>query len=287
MLRQYYLLTKPGIIRGNLFTALAGFFLASHGNIDFTRLFFMAFGIGLVIASGCVFNNYIDRIIDSKMERTKARALVTGKISQSNAIFYGLILGMVGFLSLLQMTTITATVAALIGFVFYVVIYAFAKRKSEMGTVVGSISGAVPPVVGYTAVTNKFDLGALLLLLVLVAWQMPHFYSIAIFRLKEYKEAGIPVLPSIQGMRATKIQIIFYVIAFIIISTLFYLLGLAGLLYFIVMLTLGGVWLVKGLAGFSSLDDNKWGRMMFGYSLLVLTSFCVLISIGTFLPFGL
>ncbi len=280
-MRDYYLLTKPGIIRGNIIAAIAGFFFAAHGSINIFLLIEMVFGLSLVIASGCVFNNYIDRIIDSKMARTKKRALVAKTISVKNAFTFGTILGVLGVTVLLMVNTLTAVTGAL-GFFFYVVVYSIWKRKSEYGTLVGSISGAIPPVVGYVAVANTIDVGAALLFLVLVAWQMPHFYSIAIYRSNDYKDAGIPVLPIVRGVKNAKIQILLYICAFIIVTSLFTFLGYAGYVYLITISLVSLVWLYIGIKGFNATDEIVWAKKMFGFSLLNLLAFCIMLSLDSF-----
>lgn len=281
MLRNYYLLTKPGIIRGNIIAALAGFLFAARGNVNILTMFEMAIGLSLVIASGCVFNNYIDRTIDRKMDRTKKRALAKRTIPVKNALMFGTVLGFLGVLALININTITALTACL-GFFFYVVVYSIWKRKSEYGTLVGSISGAVPPVVGYVAVTNRFDVPALLLFAVLVAWQMPHFYSIAIYRMNDYEDAGIPVLPIVRGIKNTKLQILYYICAFIVITSLFTFLGYAGYLYLIIISLVSLIWLYIGVKGFGAKEETKWAKKMFGFSLLNLLAFCIMLSLDSF-----
>jgi protoheme IX farnesyltransferase len=283
-IKEYYELTKPGIVYGNALTVIAGFLLASRGHVNLWLLVATVLGISLVIASACVFNNYIDRDIDKKMSRTKKRALALGVISGSAALVYGTILGVFGFGILALYTNALTVWIGLFAMAMYVVVYGIAKRRSPFGTVVGSVSGALPPVIGYAAVTNTLDLGALLLFLILMVWQMPHFYAIAIYRHKEYAAAGIPVLPVKKGMRTAKRQIIAYIVGFIVVAMLLNIFHYTGIMYAIVMLALGGVWLVKGLKGLHHNDDVAWARGMFFFSLIVLTVFCVLLSVDVFLP---
>lgn len=284
MFKSYYLLTKPGIIYSNVLTATGGFFLAAKGHFDILLFLAMLFGLGFVIASACVFNNYIDRGIDSKMTRTQKRALVTKQISVSQALLFAAILGIFGFSLLLFYTNLLTAFVAFIGFFFYVVIYSIWKRRSEFGTVVGSVSGAVPPVVGYCAVTNRFDIGALLLFFILVVWQMPHFYAIATFRSKDYAAASIPVLPLKKGMQQTKVQMLLYIIAFLISVTLLTLLRYTGYLFLLVILALGIYWLVIAVQGFYSHDEKHWARQMFFFSLILIGAFSILLMVNDFLP---
>jgi len=283
-IRSYYNLTKPGIIMGNTISNVAGFALAAQSSFSINVFLAAVVGLSLVIASACVFNNVIDRGIDSKMKRTRSRGLVTGEVPVPNAFIFGLLLGIVGFALLLILTTQVATAVALIGFFVYVVVYGYAKRKSSLGTIVGSIAGAVPPVVGYTAVTNRMDTAAWILFYILVFWQMPHFYAIAMYRLKDYKAAKIPVLPAIKGMAATKVTIVLYIIAFTLTAPLLSIFGYTGFTYFIISALLGLLWLWNAIAGYRNQTDVAWAKRLFGFSLVVLTVLCIMISIERVFP---
>jgi heme o synthase len=284
LIRNYYLLTKPGIIYSNLLTALGGFFLAERGSFDARVFFALSIGLGCVIASACVFNNYIDQGIDAKMDRTKKRALVQKSVSGRDALIFGTILGITGFSLLLFYTNITAASIALIGFFFYVVIYSISKRKTVWGTVIGSISGAVPPAVGYCAVTNNIDLTALLLFIILMLWQMPHLYAIAIFRKDDYAAAFIPVLPLKKGMLRTKEQIVIYILAYLIAVGSLTAFGYTGYSFLIINLLFGIIWLGMALKGFHVTDNQKWARKLFFYSLVVIVMFSILLALNFLLP---
>ena len=284
MIKTYYLLTKPGIIYGNSINTAGGFLLAAKGVID--PLLFLAalIGTAFVIGSACVFNNYIDREIDEKMARTKKRALVTGDIPVKNALIFGTLLGILGFLILFSYTNLLTGVIGVIGVVMYVVVYGYFKRRTVHGTLIGSISGAIPPVAGYTAVTNSVDTGAILLFLILVFWQMPHFYAIAVYRLEDYKKAGIPVLSVVKGIPTTKKQILFYTAGFILASLLLSFFGYTGYTYAIVIGILGLWWLKMAIDGFKTENDIQWARKVFKFSLIVTLVFSALISLEVVLP---
>ncbi len=283
MFKLYYNLTKPGIIYGNALTAAAAFFLASKNHISPTLLLSVLAGLSLVIASGCVFNNYADRKIDKNMERTKNRALVTGQIPGFKALIFASILLLLGVVILHYHTTTAALLAALLGFFVYVFLYTPLKRRSVYATLIGSIAGATPPVVGYTAVTGKLDAGAIILFIILVVWQMPHFYSIAIYRLKDYAAAQVPVLPVKKGIPHTKIYILIYIIAFLVASIMLTLFKFTGYIYLVVVALLSLAWLRLSLKGFAVADNTQWARKMFHLSLIVLTSLCVIIPIDAFI----
>ena len=199
MLRNYYQVTKPGIIFANMISATGGYFLASKGDVDISLPMTIA-GISLVIASGCVLNNYLDRDLDRRMARTCNRVLARGLMSPTAAGCYALALG-VGGMALLALTTNILCVAILFaGFLVYVGIYSlYLKRHSIHAPLVGSLAGATPPVAGYCAASGQFDMGALILFSIFALWQMPHFYAIAIYRLDDYAAAGIPVFPLQRG----------------------------------------------------------------------------------------
>lgn len=284
MIKTYYWLTKPGIVYSNAIAAAAGFFLASRWDFKFLTFISLLAGTSLIVACGGVFNNYIDRDIDKKMKRTKKRALPSGKITGRAALAYGTVLGAAGFgLLALYTNAITCAIGAL-GLFFYVVVYGAAKRRTPHGTLIGTISGATPPVAGYAAFTNHLDGGALLLFLVLVCWQMPHFYSIAIFRLKDYRAAGLPVLPAVKGLRRTKLEILVYTALFTGVVFLLTIFGYTGVIFLVVMAGLGAYWLWRGIRGFKAKDDTVWARQMFGLSIVVLLSLSVMLAVGSVLP---
>ncbi len=244
----------------------------------------MLVGLSLVMASACVFNNYLDRGLDRHMDRTRSRALVTGEVSGLAGVSFAVVLGLCGAGVLWALTNPLTLGIAAFGFLAYVVLYGFAKRHSVHGTVVGSLSGAVPPVVGYVAVTGQIDLTAWLLFGILTVWQMPHFYAIAMFRYQDYQAAGLPVLPVSRGKRETKVQMLAYIVAFIPMTLLLAYIGSAGVVYAAVMLLLGAWWVRLAVAGFSAADDTAWARRVFKFSLLILLVFSALIAASSVLP---
>ena len=281
MVKAHVILTKPGIILGNIITTAGGFALASRGHLDYGLFLFTLIGLSFVIASSCVFNNYIDRHVDAKMARTKNRALAQGAISSKNALIFGTLLGLIGAVVLFFYTNILTLSIALAGFFIYVFPYSFGKYRTSQGTLIGSIAGAAPPLVGYCAVTNSFDLGALLLFLIVVLWQMPHFYAIAIYRFNDYNRAGVPVLPVKKGMHTTKVHMVFYTIAFIVAALLLTVFDYTGYVYFTVAALLGLAWLWLCMKGFKASSDARWARQVFLFSLVVITGVCLAMAFDT------
>jgi protoheme IX farnesyltransferase len=283
VVRDYYRLTKPGIIYGNALPATAGFLLASKGHFRFGLYLAMIIGLSAIIGAACVYNNYIDRELDRTMTRTKKRALVVGTITGPQALKFATSLAIFGELLLGIYTNTLTLVIALFGLVAYVWLYGVAKRRSVHGTLVGSLSGAVPPVVGYVAVMNHIDLAAGLLFIILILWQMPHFYAIAMFRSKDYRSAGLPVLPVVSGVKRTKVQIIAYAGAFVAACSLLNVFGYTGFVYLVGMIGIGLAWVVRGIQGFKAHDDELWARKMFLFSLYVLSLWSLLVGLNYWL----
>lgn len=278
---RFFSVVKPGIIFGNLVTLCGGFFLATRDDFNFWLWLATLLGMALVIASGCVFNNYIDRDIDQLMQRTKNRVLVKGLMAPQTAIAYAIFLGLAGFVVLGIITNLLTLILALIGFLVYVGVYSLAlKRRSTMGTVIGGVAGAIPPVVGYCAVTDRFDLGAILLFLILFLWQMPHFYAISIYRMQDFAAASLPILPLKKNIRYTKIVMLLYILAFTIVSVLPSIFGYTGFFYFSVAFALGLLWLVLGLQGLIAKNDElRWARKMFLFSIINITLVCIAMAV--------
>jgi heme o synthase len=284
-IKTYYSLTKPGVLYGNALTAAAGFLLASAGEVNWFSFLALLAGSTFVIASACVINNYLDQDIDAKMTRTKKRALVSKEIPGSHAVILGVVLGVLGFLILILYTNPLVVILGAIGIIDYVVFYGmWGKRMSMHGTLVGSISGAIPIISGYVAVTGVIDMGAIIVFLILFFWQMPEFYSIAIYRMEEYKKASIPVISVVKGIGHTKLQIMIYTILFVISTLLLYTFGYVGLLYLIIIGILDLLWLRIAIQGLFTQSHSIWARKMFRFSLIILLVFCLMISLNGVLP---
>lgn len=277
---KFFSVTKPGIIFGNIITVSGGYFLGSQNHFYFLPFLAALIGMSLIIASGCVFNNFIDQDIDVLMERTKNRPLVTGSISGKVAIIYAVILGIVGLGVLYFFTNLLTVLTAVVGLFFYVVVYTlWLKRRSIYGTIIGGVAGAVPPVAGYCAATNRFDSGAVVLFLILFLWQIPHFYAISIYRLKDFTAASIPILPVEKDIRYTKLSMLVYIVAFTFACIMPTILGYIGIIYFVAALSLGLVWLLLGIQGLKTKDDAAWARKMFLFSIVNITLLCVMMLV--------
>ena len=279
--KGYVQVTKPGIIFGNLISVAGGFLLAAKGDVDLVLMLASLVGLSLVVASGCAINNCIDRDIDAKMQRTCKRVTVTGEIPLSHVLLFGIALGVLGFGILALFTNALSLLFAAIGYVVYVGIYSlYMKRNSVYGTLVGSFSGAVPPVVGYCSVTGQMDMGAVILLLMFSLWQMPHSYAIAIFRFNDYAAAKIPVLPVAEGMAKAKHHIVLYIAVFALVSTMLPLAGYTGTAFMAVTCATSLWWLTMALKGYrQDVDMPRWARQVFGFSIITITALSVTMAL--------
>ncbi|WP_025026559.1 heme o synthase [Caldalkalibacillus mannanilyticus] len=273
--KDYVSVTKVGIILSNLITVITGMWLASiYSGIELTLgvILLTILGTSLIIASGTCLNNYIDRDIDPLMKRTKKRALAEGRLDPRNVLIMGFVLAVLGTLLLLYVNLLT-TLVALFGLFMYVIVYTmWLKRKHSINTVVGSFSGAVPPVIGWVAVTSSIDAGAWLLFGIMFLWQPPHFFALAMRRCEDYRAAGIPMLPVVKGFAETKKQMLYFVIALIPVSfALYFVIPALGYSYLVLAAILGFTWLGLSIQGFRAKDEILWARKYFVFSLIYLT----------------
>jgi heme o synthase len=267
--RDYIGVLKVGITVANLFTTFVGFYVASDSVIDFAKLFTTLLGTACVVAGGCALNNFIDRDIDQRMARTQKRALVQQRLEPHVVRHMGVILSLVGLILLGIFTTPLAAMMGFIGLITYVWVYTiWLKRTSPLSTVIGGIAGAVPPLIGWTAVTGQMDLAAWTFFVFMFLWQPPHFLALAMKRCEEYRAAGIPLLPVVKGFMETKQQIFMWTMAMVPTTFLFFLFQIVGKLYLATALVLGILYIVYAGVGFRTKDDIEWSKKMFKYSLV-------------------
>jgi protoheme IX farnesyltransferase len=279
MFKHYLTVTKPGIIVGNLIAAIAGYLLAAQGGGDLLGFIAMCLGTVFVIASGCVFNNIVDIDIDKLMARTQNRVLVRGLISKKHARLYSIGLGVTGFAILGFFSSVAAFLFAVLGFVVYAGLYTLQyKRNSTYGTLIGSISGACPPVMGYCAASGSFDMGALTLFLTFCLWQVPHSYAIAVYRFEDYKKANIPVMPIVDGVSSARKHMIAYIIAFIIMALMLFVFNYVGVVYAALTLVVGLIWLMTTIFDYKRLDDQVWAKRVFILSIVAIVNLSVVMS---------
>ncbi|MEG0472972.1 MAG: heme o synthase [Solibacillus sp.] len=261
---------KTGIIKSNLIPMIAALMLALYTyELNFVdqipTIIFATLGSAAVIAAAGAFNNVYDRDIDQIMPRTQSRPTVTGELSVKTVLITAIILLVIGT-GLLILASPLAGLLGLLGVFFYVVPYTmWTKRTTIWNTEVGSISGAMPPLIGWAAVApNIWHPAAWALFLIMVIWQMPHFYAIAIRKKEDYAAANIPMLPVAKGERRTYIQSNIYLVLLILSSFLFLPLSL-GLT--IVSFILSAIWLWMSITASKQKEQKKWANKMFAYSL--------------------
>lgn len=271
---------KPRIALLVLVTTFTGMWLAGNGVVAFDLIFFTLLGTGLASAASGAFNNYIDREVDKYMARTRTRALPSSRLHPQQALWLGVMLSLWSFAILFYLVNpLTAVLAAGTTF-FYVVIYTkWLKRSSPLCTEVGGVAGALPPVIGWAAVTNEIGWPALVMFLIMFIWQPPHFWALALLRAEEYRAAKLPMLPVISGIRATKIRMLIYTVALIPASLAMYWLQLVGLTYLVLAAVLGIAYLILTIDFARKPITHQSTKKLFGFSILYLLGLFTLIFI--------
>ena len=233
-IKSYYQLCKPNVVYMMLVTALVGILLASDTVPSVSLIFGSLLGIGLCAGSAAAVNQIIDRNVDASMKRTDKRPLPQGEISAANAAFFAFVIGLLGSLVLyfyINPLTMYLTLASLVGYAFIYTIYL--KRATPQNIVIGGLAGAIPPLLGWTAVTGEIHAYPLLLVLIIFTWTPPHFWALAIHREKDYAKAKIPMLPVTHGVEYTKTFVLLYTVLLFLVCLLPYLAGMADLIYLV------------------------------------------------------
>ncbi|GKV64316.1 MULTISPECIES: heme o synthase [unclassified Sporosarcina] len=271
--KDFLALIKIGIVNSNLITTFTGLFLAFQFTgksflHNFDLLVFAILGTGLIIAASGALNNLIDRDIDPIMSRTKSRPTVTGRFKTPAVLTLAITFLLAGEVLLFSASAMAGWLG-IIGVLAYVVLYSmWSKRRHVSNTVVGSLSGAVPPLIGWAAVDPALPMGAWALFLIMFIWQPPHFYALAMRRTEEYRSANIPMLPVVKGFERTKKSMLIWVLLLFPLPFLLQELG-TGFVVFATLLNVG--WLYLALKGFKAKEDLKWATSMFIYSLNYMT----------------
>lgn len=242
--RAYYQLTKPKVVALLVLTAVVGMMLASPGFPDFWLIVSASVGIALVSGAAAAFNHVLDQKIDAQMARTQMRPLPKGRLSSYQAVAFACMLAVVGFLVLVIFVNALTAYLTLLGLFGYAVIYTLLlKRATPQNIVIGGVAGALPPVLGWTAVTGSVNGEALLLMMIVFTWTPPHFWALAIHRVNDYKKANIPMLPVTHGIGFTKNLILLYTFLLMAVCWLPYLIGMAGVVYLLAGLYLNSVFI--------------------------------------------
>lgn len=281
--RDYYEMTKPRVVLMMILTSLIGMFLAVPGMVPLNILLWGNLGIALVASAGAVVNHLIDHRIDTIMQRTLKRPIPQGKVTPQQALIFACLICIAGMAILLLLVNPVCAWLTLASFVGYAIIYTgWLKRATPQNIVIGGLSGAMPPLLGWTAVTGTVDGGGLLLVLIIFAWTPPHFWPLAIHRKNDYAKTDIPMLPVTHGEALTKLHTLLYTVIMLIVSILPYLTHMSGLFYLASALILGAMFLYYSIRLMTS-ADNRLPMRTFRFSIVYLIALFVALLIDHYL----
>jgi heme o synthase len=282
--RDYYALTKPGVVQLLVFTAIVGMFLATPGMVPWDILIAASVGIGLAAAAAAVVNQVLDQRIDAQMARTRNRPLPQGRVTERDALAFAMGLGLAGLVVLVLFVNALTAALTFLSLIGYAVVYTvYLKRATPQNIVIGGAAGAAPPVLGWVAVTNSVDPHALLLFLIIFTWTPPHFWALAIARRTDYERADIPMLPVTHGEELTKTFVLYYTILLLLVTVLPSITGMTGLFYTFGALLLGGGFLYYALQlKFAPRQDSP--MTTFRYSIWYLMALFSFLLIDHYLP---
>ena len=270
MVLDYVSLAKPRIIPLLLITALGGMMMARRGWPSTGLVLLTLLGGAMAAAGAAAINCWIDRDIDRSMTRTRHRPLPDGRIAPSHALLFGIGLGLAAFLLLAFKVNVLAASLAISGLLFYVFVYTlWLKRSTVQNIVIGGAAGAVPPLVGWAAVTNSLDLTALYLFAIIFLWTPPHFWALALRLRHDYARAGVPMLPVVRGELVARRQIVVYTVVLVALSLLIVLSGALGRLYLAGAALLGGGFVALAIINWRG-RRQRWSRWLFDYSIAYL-----------------
>lgn len=276
VVQSYYQLTKPRIILLLLITTAAGMWVAAQGEVDPLLLVITLLGGTFASASANTINCIYDSDIDYIMERTRWRPIPSGRVKRRDALIFAITLAVLSFTLLTVFANLLAALLAMSGIVFYVLVYThWLKRHSVQNIVIGGAAGAIPPLVGWAAVTGSLDWSAWLLFTIVFLWTPPHFWALAMMIRDEYAEVGVPMLPVIEGDEATAWQIWFYTLMLIPTTLLLtYPLQSAGIVYGVIAIFLGGLFVQKSWQLLQTPTDRQVARSVFKYSIFYMMLLC-------------
>ncbi len=243
-LTALFMLPKPGIVLLSLVAGWTGVYIGSHGHPSPHVVLWLSVGLGLATAGAAVMNNVVDRDIDSVMKRTKGRTLPSGAISPRSAYWIGVLMILSSLLVTMYYFGSLVTILTWIAIFIYVVLYSiYLKRTTPMATHIGGLSGALPPLIGYAAANGSLDVNAYILFAIIVVWQQPHFWALALKYKDDYASAGVPIMPVSMGVEATKVRLLWWTVGLLPIAVLPYFSGMAGIYYLVVAVLLSIVYI--------------------------------------------
>jgi len=283
-LREYYELTKPRVVMLIVFTAIIGMFLAVPGMPPWDKVLWGTLGITLQSAAAAAINQIIDREVDARMARTCGRPLVTGGLGVTESIAFATVIGLIGFAVLWVWVNPLTALLTQLGLVGYAGIYTlWLKRATPQNIVIGGAAGAIPPVLGWVAVTGEVHAHALLLFGIIFFWTPPHYWPLAIARKDEYADAGIPMLPVTHGVEYTLTQILLYTFILFAITLLPFASGMSGLPYLFGAIALGATFIAYAWR-LKFRPQHGLAMKTFGFSIVYLMGIFTLLLVDHYLP---
>jgi protoheme IX farnesyltransferase len=271
-LSQFFQLTKPRVVSLIVFTAVIGMFLATPGMVPLQALIAGTLGIALTAGAAAAVNCLVEQKIDALMVRTRARPLPSGQVTPLQTLVFAGVVGGLGLFILHQWVNDLTMWLTLATFIGYAVVYTvILKPLTPQNIVIGGASGAMPPVLGWAAVTGEVTTEALLLFLIIFAWTPPHFWTLALYRTEDYARAGVPMLPVTHGKAYTRLQVLLYTLILFAVSLLPFAIRMSGWLYLAAAIALGAVYLAYALRIHFAYSDQL-ARRCFRYSILYLAA---------------
>jgi len=265
--RQYWVLTKPRVTQLAVFCAIIGMFLATPGMVPWPILIGGSIGIWLLAGAAFAVNCLIEQAVDAKMRRTAWRPSATGEITPIQIIIFSCVLGAAGMVTLWLHTNPLTMWLTFATFVGYAVIYTWLlKPATPQNIVIGGLSGAMPPALGWVAVTNQLSAEAWLLVLIIFVWTPPHFWALALYRREDYVQAGLPMLPVTHGEKFTLLNILLYTLILLAASILPYIYGMSGIFYLVSAIVLSSIFVYYAICLYRSYSDQL-ARKTFKYSI--------------------
>ena len=269
-MRQFYALTKPRVTMLAVFCAVIGMFLATPGMVPWRVLFAGTAGIALLAGAAFAINCLIEQEIDAKMARTRARPLPRGDLTSLQAVVFAGVIGGIGMFLLYRYVNALTMWLTFGTFVGYAVVYTILlKPATPQNIVIGGLSGAMPPLLGWTAVTGEVAPEALLLVLIIYAWTPPHFWALALYRTEEFARAGLPMLPVTHGQKFTRLHVLLYTLILIASTMLPFVYGMSGWIYLIAVVALDGMFLYYAVRIYTAYSD-RLAQQTFRYSVVYL-----------------
>jgi heme o synthase len=270
--RAFYSLTKPRVVSLIVFTAVIGMFLAAPGMVEPRLLLAATLGIACVAGAAAAVNCLVEQKIDALMQRTRWRPLPRGELTAAQTLVFSGVLGGAGLWLLFHFVNALTMWLTLATFVGYAVVYTvLLKPATPQNIVIGGASGAMPPVLGWAAVTGQVTLEAMVLFLIIFAWTPPHFWALALYRTEDYARAGVPMLPVTHGRRYTQLQVLLYTLILFGVSLMPYVIRMSGVVYLLSAVLLGGIFVAHALRIYAAYSDAA-AQKTFRYSIVYLAA---------------